>query len=67
MAAMLSLFGDIGDDGEIVVTEAIPTTNEFAPDDLARRTAHGFQTSSFTSILLQRSFASSSWLQVVRR
>src|SRR5260221_974757 len=33
---------DIGDDGEIVVTEAIPTTNEFTPDGLARSTAHSF-------------------------
>jgi hypothetical protein len=28
---------DIGDDGEIVVTEAIPTTNELAPNGLAER------------------------------
>src|SRR5258705_3026784 len=33
---------DIGDDGEIVVTEAIPTTDELTPDGLAGRTAHGF-------------------------
>jgi hypothetical protein len=33
--------GDIRDDGEIVVTEAIPTTNEFASDGLAGGTAHG--------------------------
>src|ERR1700730_3117732 len=33
---------DISDDGEIVVTEAIPTTNEFAADGLARSTAHRF-------------------------
>jgi len=33
---------DIGDDEEIVLTEAIPATNELAPDGLAGSAAHGF-------------------------
>src|ERR1700681_2376035 len=36
------IVGDIGDDGKIVVTKTIPTTNEFAPNGLACSTAHGF-------------------------
>src|SRR5690242_11900957 len=32
----------IGNDDEIIVAEAIPTANEFAPDRLTRRPAYGF-------------------------
>jgi hypothetical protein len=32
----------IGDENEIIITEAIPTTNQFAPDGLACRTSRGF-------------------------
>ena len=30
------------DEDGIILAEAIPTTNEFAPDRLARLTSHGF-------------------------
>ena len=36
--------GHIGDDDEIVITEAIPTSEQFSPDSLARLAAHGFNT-----------------------
>src|SRR4029077_5158858 len=32
----------IADEDGIILAEAIPTTNEFAPDGLARLTSHGF-------------------------
>jgi hypothetical protein len=32
---------DIGDDDEIVVTEAVPTSNKLTPDGLARSAAYG--------------------------
>jgi hypothetical protein len=35
---------DIGDDDEIVVTEAIPTGNELTPDGLTRCAAYGVST-----------------------
>src|SRR3954447_7717062 len=38
------VIGHIGNDDQIILAEAIITTDKFAPDGLARRTAHGFNT-----------------------